>query len=243
MKLAVLQSNYIPWKGYFDLIHQVDFFLFYDEVSYTKNDWRNRNQIQTAQGPQWLTVPVHGSLSMRIDEVEIVQGRWQQQHYQALLTNYAKAPFFHQYAPFLREVYLDRSWQRLSELNQFLIQKIAKDFLGIHTQFGSSHDYPTSGSGHQKLLSLVKAVGADSYLSGPAARNYIQPEDYRSANIRLEWMDYSGYPLYPQRYSPFRHQVSILDLLFNVGDCAADYIWGWRKNKAPANSDKPVLHC
>jgi hypothetical protein len=228
MKLAVLQSNYIPWKGYFDIIHNVDLFLFYDEVSYTKNDWRNRNQILTEKGKQWLTVPVHGSTTLPIQNIQIVEGRWQRQHYQALVTNYAKAPFFSQYRDFIEDIYLNRKWKSLSDLNQTLIQKISRDFLGIRTEFGRSSDYSSSGSGHQKLLSLVKAVGADSYLSGPAAREYIHSDDYEEAGIQLEWMDYSGYPEYNQLFQPFQHQVSILDLLFNTGERASEYIWGWR---------------
>lgn len=229
MKLAVLQSNYLPWKGYFDIIHDVDLFLFYDEVQYTKNDWRNRNKIYTATGLKWLTVPVYGTIEKRIDEIEIVRGRWQMQHYQAILTNYAKAPYFRQYQDFLEFVYLDTVWNSLSELNQYLIRKIATDFLQISTKIDQSVSYLSTGSGHQKLLSLVKNTGADSYESGPAAQSYIISSDYREAGIELIWKDYTGYPQYQQLHDPFQHQVSILDLLFNTGSDAPYFIWGWRE--------------
>ncbi len=226
MKLAVLQSNYLPWKGYFDIIHKVDLFLFYDEVQYTKNDWRNRNRIQTRNGMEWITVPVHGTLYQRIDEVEIVPSRWQMQHYQKLVTNYARAPFFNFYRPFLEDVYLKKKWQKLSDLNQYLIQRIAKEFLGIKTNFGLSTDYVSIGSGHEKLLSLIRNTGATAYLSGPAAKNYIIASDYTTAGIRLEWMDYSEYPQYPQQFLPYQPNVSILDMLFNLGEKTPAYIWG-----------------
>ncbi len=229
MKLAVLQSNYIPWKGYFDIIHDVDLFLFYDEVQYTKNDWRNRNRIQTQHGPQWLTVPVSAGLDTRIDQAKIVPDRWQMKHYQAILTSYAKAPYFKQYREFLEFVYLDSEWQLLSELNQFLICRIAGDFLRIPTHFGDSRDYPSAGSGHEKLFSLVRSAGASSYLSGPAAKEYIRTEDYEQAGIQLQWKDYSGYPDYPQLFQPFERAVSIWDLLLNTGPDAPWFIWGWRE--------------
>ena len=229
MKLAVLQSNYIPWKGYFDIIHDVDVFLFYDEVQYTKNDWRNRNRILTDKGQMWLTVPVHGSIEKRIDEIEIVQNRWQMQHYQAILTNYSKTPYFSAVKGFLEDVYLGHQWQNLSELNQYLIKTISSEFLGIKTEFGSSNTYPSEGSGHKKLLSLVKNTGATIYESGPAAKSYLEAEDYTEAGIELIWKDYTGYPEYPQMITPFEHKVSILDLLCNTGPDAKYYIWGWRE--------------
>ena len=107
MKAAVLQSNYIPWKGYFDIIHDVDLFVFYDDVQYTKRDWRNRNIILTANGPQYLSVPVSARRETLIYECKIADTKWQNKHYQALLTNYANAPYFRQYKDFLEYVYLE----------------------------------------------------------------------------------------------------------------------------------------
>jgi len=229
-KLAVLQSNYIPWKGYFDIIHDVDLFLFYDEVQYTKNDWRNRNRIYTQTGVQWLTVPVSASLDDSIDQAVIVPNRWQMKHYQSLLTSYAKAPYFRYYQEFLEFVYLESKWETISAINQFLIKKISSDFLKISTRFDNSKNFASSGSGHQKLLSLIQSTGAEVYVSGPAAKSYIHAEDYQNAGIQLIWKDYSDYPEYRQLFQPFEHHVSILDLLFNTGPDAPYYIWGWRED-------------
>ena len=225
-KIAVLQSNYIPWKGYFDIIHDVDEFIFYDEVQFTKNDWRNRNRIYTNAGVQWLTIPTTGSITQSIDEVTMASDQWQKKHYYALVTNYSKAPYFKQYQDFLEEVYLCRKWEYLSELNRYLIEHISHDFLGITTAFTNSRDYHSEGTGHYKLLSLLISAGAEYYVSGPAAKSYIHAEDYEKAGIELHWKDYSGYPEYKQLHEPFCHNVSILDLLFNTGPDAPKYIWG-----------------
>ena len=225
-KTAVLQSNYIPWKGYFDIIHDVDEFIFYDEVQFTKNDWRNRNRISTPSGIQWLTIPTTGSITQSIDEVQTAGSQWQRKHYNTLVTYYSKAPFFSLYREFLEEFYLGKTWPNLSELNRYLIIHISRDFLGIKTEFKDSRDFYSEGTGHEKLLSLLKSAGAIYYLSGPAAKSYIHADDYEKAGIELHWKDYSSYPEYPQLHEPFCHNVTILDLLFNTGEEAPKYIWG-----------------
>ena len=224
-KVAVLQSNYIPWKGYFDIIHDVDEFIFYDEVQFTKNDWRNRNRISAPGGIQWLTIPTFGSITQPIDEVKTAGSKWQRKHFNTLVTCYSKAPYFAKYRDFLEDFYLGRPWENLSELNRYLITHIARDFLKINTVFSDSRQYASFGSGHEKLLSLLQSAGAEYYLSGPAAKSYIHAEDYERCGIELHWKDYSGYPEYPQLHEPFCHNVTILDLLFNTGDDAPRYIW------------------
>ena len=229
-KLAAIQSNYIPWKGYFDIIHDVDEFIFYDDVQFTYHDWRNRNKILTPQGEVWLSVPVGAKRSRSIIDVRISDSAWQRKHFKTLEMAYHRAPFWKRYEEFLWSVYLERQWTYLYELNRFLIEHISRDFLGITTKFSDSRDYPTHGVKHEKVLSLVKSVKADLYLVGPAAKDYIIAEDYARAGIELVWKDYSNYPEYPQRGKNFTHYVSILDLLFNVGDAAPWYIWGWRND-------------
>jgi WbqC-like protein family len=227
-RVAVLQSNYIPWKGYFDLIHAVDLFLFYDDVQFTKNDWRNRNLVKTPAGRQWLTIPVGTDLNRRVCEVAINDPRWQSKHWKTLVQLYGKAPFFDRYRGSLQEVYVDRQWTNLSQLNQFLIRTIARDHLGIATQFRSASEFTSVGKKEDRLLSLLESVGADVYVSGPAARAYLDEDRFRRARIAVVWQDYSGYPEYPQFHPPFEHAVTILDLLFHVGPEAPFYIWGWR---------------
>lgn len=227
-KVAVLQSNYIPWKGYFDIINDVDLFIFYDDVQYTTRDWRNRNKIKTSQNVKWLTLPVGSNTSRFIYEVELVGTKWKKQHYSLLQHSYARTPFFHKYKEFLEYVYFEKEWKYLYELNRYLIIEISQKFLNIKTEFFDSRDFSTYGTKHEKLLSLVKAANASHYISGPAARDYIVEKDYEDAGIKIIWKDYNGYPEYSQLYPPFEHNVSVLDLLFNVGEDAYYYIWGWR---------------
>lgn len=227
--VVVLQSNYIPWKGYFDLIHDADIFVFYDDLQFTKNDWRNRNKIKTAQGLKWLSIPVGTNANRLICDVVMEDTRWQRSHWDSLRQQYEKSPFFKLYRPFFEEIYLGRQWENMSELNQYLIQSISHEILKISTQFINSRDFKLSGQKLDRLLDLVKQSKATRYISGPSARNYIVEERFDELGIELQWKDYSNYPEYPQPYPPFEHGVTILDLLFNVGSEAPFYIWGWRE--------------
>jgi hypothetical protein len=228
-RVAVLQSNYLPWKGYFDIIHNVDLFVFYDDVQYTKNDWRNRNKLKTAKGATWFTIPVGQDIRRRVFEVEIKDSAWQEKHWRALSDWYSTTPHFARYAGFFQDLYLGRRWTNLSELNQHLIESISREFLGIRTQFADSRSFATTGARQDRLIELLQRVGASSYVSGPAAKGYIEADRFAAAGIALVWKSYAGYPEYDQRFPPFEHGVSIVDVLFNTGPDAPDYIWGWRE--------------
>jgi len=229
-KVGVIQSNYIPWKGYFDIIHDVDLFVFYDDVQYTKNDWRNRNKVKTAQGAQWLTIPVGSRNGRLICEVEISEAYWPKKHWETIKQSYSKAPYFKRYQEFFEYFYLEAIWTNLSELNQTLIKKICKEFLGIQTDFSDSRAYRPQGEKLDRLLDLLQKTGATYYVSGPSAKSYISEKRFQDAGIELVYKDYSGYPEYPQLFPPFEHGLSILDLLLNCGPSAPDYIWGWRQD-------------
>ena len=227
--IVIDQSNYIPWKGYFDMIHDVDEFCFYDDVQFTPRDWRSRNKIITPHGEKWLTIPVGKDRNRRICDVMMTDHSWQLTHYQTLKFAYGRHPYWSTYEGLMKDIYIDHTWDNLSELNHYFTKKIA-EILGITTKFIDSRDFKTTGVKHERILSLIDSIGADAYLSGPAAKDYIIAEDYHKKNIELYWKDYADYPVYPQ-ISPheFNHNVSILDLLFNVGDKAPWYIWGWRE--------------
>ena len=231
-RVAAIQSNYIPWKGYFDIIHDVDLFIFYDDVQFTKNDWRNRNRIKTANGTTWLTVPVGARLDRLICEVELSDANWQQKHWRSISQAYARAPHFARYRGFFESIYLGRQWTSLSELNAFLTTSIARDFLGVQTEFKDSREFRAEGARLERLVDLLRKAGAQIYVSGPSAKSYIDEAAFAAAGIELVWKSYDGYPEYPQLHPPFEHAVSIIDLLFNVGPDAPDYIWGWRDRRA-----------
>jgi len=233
-RVAILQSSYIPWKGYFDIIHDVDRFVFYDDVQFTPRDWRTRNRVKTANGPLWLTVPAGQSRSRLIHEVVLEDKTWGKNHWNTLRHAYAKAPFFGDYRSFLEHVYLERRWDTLSELNQFMTRTIAQDFLGLKTEFRDSREFGAEGQKLDRLLDLARKAGATMYLSGPSARDYIKPERFAEAGIELSYKSYDGYPEYPQLHPPFGHAVTILDLLFMTGKDAPEYIWGKFRNHGAA---------
>lgn len=223
-KVAILQSNYIPWKGYFDIIASVDEFIFHDDLQYTKNDWRNRNKIKTDKGIIWLTIPCGTDTHRLICEVQLNDSSWQKKHWSIIQQYYGKAPFFKEYKEFFKEFYIGQIHKNLSDMNQNLIKKISKEILGINTTFKDSREYCLTKSKGDRVLELLNKTQATYYLSGPAAKDYIDESLFKKANIELAWMDYSGYREYNQLYPPFEHGVSIIDLIFNTGEDARKYM-------------------
>lgn len=229
-KIAILQSNYIPWKGYFDLINMVDEFVFYDEVQYTKNDWRNRNKIKTSQGTQWLTIPVRQeSLEQKIKDTKITDRKWNIKHWRTISQNYSKTKYFKDYKDIFEELYLKCDEEYLSQINYKFIT-IINEILEIKTKLRWSSEFELKDGQTEKLLGICKDCNADIYLSGPAAKDYFNEELAKQENIKVEWMDYSGYKNYEQLYSPFEHSVSILDLIFNQGKNATDFMKSFGEN-------------
>ncbi len=224
MKVAAIQSNYIPWKGYFDMINAVDLFIFYDDVQYTKRDWRNRNKIKTSSGLKWLTIPVSSERTQKIYEVEIQNSHWQQKHWRSIVYNYSKTKYFNKYQSFFEEIYLKTSWQNLSQFNQFVIKKISHDILDIHTQFADSRDYNLSKTKEERVLEFLKKCSANEYLCGSSAKSYLKEDYLQKEGIKLIWMNYDNYPEYSQLYPPFEHHVSIIDLIFNEGPNIKKYM-------------------
>lgn len=224
MRVAILQSNYIPWKGYFDIIRSVDLFVFHDDLQYTKGDWRNRNKIKTPKGTEWITVPCGTSEHRLICDVELTNSDWQRKHWNLIQTHYVKAPYFKPYSPFFEEIYLGRTWENLSDMNQYVIKATSTELLGIATQFDDSRVHDLKTAKGERVIELLKKVGATTYLSGPAAKSYLDESAFAAEGIGLEWMSYAGYSEYPQLHPPFDHGVSIIDLFFNTGPDAASFM-------------------
>lgn len=223
-KVGILQSNYIPWKGYFDLISKVDLFVFHDDLQYTKNDWRNRNKIKAKNGLIWLTIPCGSSEKRLICEVELKDVKWQKKHWSQIEQNYSKAPFFKMYKEVIKGIYFDKNWDNLSELNQYIIKFISKDILELKTQFIDSRSLNLSLSKNDRVIEILEKTDAEYYLSGPAAKDYLVIQDFVDRNIELEFMDYSKYKEYDQINGEFVHAVTILDVLFHVGPDIKKYV-------------------
>jgi hypothetical protein len=226
VNVVILQPSYIPWRGYFDQIRRADLFIFYDDVQYDKHGWRNRNQIKTAQGKQWLTIPVHSkgvTAGVPIQEIQIDRSKpWAKNHLKALTFAYQKAPYFQVYLPLLEEFYR-RQDDCLADFTIETSIRLARELGFTSTRFlRSSELQGIDGARTDRLIQILQRVGAKRYLSGPSAREYVEPEKFERAGIRLEFMEYN-YPEYPQLYPPFDPYVTILDLLFMTGRDAIEY--------------------
>ena len=224
-KIAIVQSNYIPWKGYFDNIAQVDDFILYDDMQYTKRDWRNRNLIKTPYGLKWLTIPVNvkGKYFQKINETKVSDKSWKTAHLGLIKQSYKRAKFYKDTWEWLEEVYMNCNYQYLSEINLHFIKAINK-LLNIKTEIHLSHDFELHNDRNMRLINICKDLGGTDYFSGSAAKFYIDEGLFKQNDINLHYFDYSGYQEYNQLYDGFEHKVSILDLFFNLGDKTKFYL-------------------
>lgn len=224
--IAIVQSNYIPWKGYFDLISRVDEFVLYDDMQYTRRDWRNRNKIKTPQGLKWLTIPVEvkGKYYQSIRQTKIVDKTWAEGHFESIRQNYRKAAYFQDCSDWLRSLYEKAAaLDFLSDVNFLFLSEI-NSRLGIRTRLRWSSEFEVIGEKSERLASICEQAGGDCYVSGPAARDYLDSASFIARGIGVEWMDYSDYPEYRQLFAPFDHHVTVLDLILNEGGNADQFL-------------------
>jgi hypothetical protein len=225
-RTAIVQSNYIPWKGYFDMINHVDEFVLLDEVQFTRRDWRNRNRIKTPAGLRWLTIPVEvkGRFTQRIDETRIADPGWARSHWSAIEQAYSGTPHFAAVAERLGPIYAGLAAEdSLSRVNLALLRAVCA-MLEIRTPISYSTDYETGDDRSQRLLDVCLATGASEYVSGPAASGYLDVDRFARAGVAVAWFDYAGYPEYPQPHGSFEHGVSVVDLLCCAGPAARDLL-------------------
>lgn len=225
--IAIVQSNYIPWRGYFDLINSVDEFILYDDLQYTRRDWRNRNTIKSPGGLIWLTIPVvvKGRYLQKIKDTVVTDSRWTSDHWSSIVHSYSKAKYFSKYRDVFEELYLGADDKFLSLINHRFIAAICR-ILGISTTISWSMDYDLVRGGDKtaRLIHLCKQAGATRYLSGPTAKAYLEEDLFREQGIEVSYIDYSGYGEYRQLYPPFELHVSIIDLIFNEGPDAVKFM-------------------
>jgi len=215
MRVAIHQPQYLPWLGYLDKLDRVDVFILLDTVQFRKNEWQNRNRIRTAQGWQYLTVPVLHEFPQHLDCVRINnQTAWRRKHAQALATHYRKAPYYDQYAPALHELYA-HGWECLAPLNTAVIRVLTEAF-GITTPIVSAGQFQAREDQTGRLIDLCKAVGADRYLAGAGGRTYMDVAQFEAAGIAVEFQGFV-HPEYEQVYQPFIAGLSVIDLLLNCG--------------------------
>lgn len=217
-KVIITQSNYIPWKGYFSSMREATHLVLYDDMQYTKRDWRNRNKLITPAGPKWLSIPVHvkGRYYQKINETVICDRDWGTQHWNFIRSNYSKAPYFDEYSQHFEELFTSNGPELLSEVNEVFIRKILS-LLGIEIQILRSSDFVLRGNKTEKLVNICNELDATTYFTGPAAKNYMDESLFYDSGIDIQYYDFSGYPEYAQRWDGFTHAVSILDMFFNLG--------------------------
>jgi hypothetical protein len=224
-KIAIVQSNYIPWKGYFNIIKCVDEFVLLDDVQYTRRDWRNRNIIKTESGLKWLSIPVEvkGQYLIDIKDVKTAGTGWRSEHWNQIMQAYKKAPYYSWLRPVLEDLYSDETETNLSQINYNFIQRINM-LLNIETPVRWSMEFDAPKGKTDRLLHICKVLGASEYISGVAAKDYLVESLFTENNIAVKWADYSNYPVYRQLHGPFEHSVSIIDLLFNEGPDAHRFL-------------------
>jgi len=222
MRAVILQPTYLPWMGYFGMIDIADVFVFYDDTQFVKQSWQQRNKIKTQNGWMWLIVPVFQNFGQEIKEVKINNNiNWAEKHWKSIMYNYSKAPFFNEYASIFESMYTKR-WECLVELNVALIKKIT-EILGLKTRFMFSSELNVKGAKTDRLIDILTKIDADVYISGPAAKTYIEIDKFKREGIMLYWYEFN-HPTYPQLHGDFIPYLSVVDLLFNTGNEALDVI-------------------
>jgi hypothetical protein len=225
--IAILQSNYIPWKGYFDIIAAVDEFIIFDDAQFTRRDWRNRNKIVLNGLPHWLTIPVKtkGNYHETIDAISVADPTWTRKHWLTIAQAYRRAPHFRTVEPMLANLYVRAAnLDRLTMINELFLKELA-DFLHLDTPFHRSALVPrASDLPTERLIEICQARAATEYVSGPAAKEYIEANRFAEAGIALRYANYSGYPVYEQSTSTFDHGVSIIDVIMRCGSAARDHL-------------------
>lgn len=226
-RVAILQSNYIPWKGYFDIIAASEEFLIFDEVQFTRRDWRNRNRIVQGGKSMWLTIPVEskGEFNAPIDSIRIADPAWARKHWSSLVHAYGRSACFKEVNPWLEGVYKKAAeLPLLTDVNELFLRTLC-DYLDIPTPFVRTRSVPRSTEDPtRRLVELCVARGAGLYISGPAAKAYIDNSAFVAAGVGLAYANYSDYPVYAQGLDPFEHGVSILDLIFRFGKATRTHL-------------------
>ena len=228
MIVSIHQPNYLPWLGFFHKMTESDVFVLFDDVQLVRGkSFVVRNRVKTANGVQWLTVPVKEKGELRlIKEALIVQdGKWQKKHWKTIQLSYKKAPYFDRYEAEFSQIY-DTSWEKLSELNVTLI-KLIKNLMGINTTLVLSSEMNIEARGAEKILSIIKELKANKYITGEGkgSRRYIIEEDFKNNNIELIYQGFK-HPVYHQLWGDFVPNLSIIDLLFNEGDRSLQILKG-----------------
>jgi hypothetical protein len=225
MKGAIMQPTYLPWMGYFGMMDLADIFVFYDDVQFEKRSWQQRNKIVMPPGSCiWLSVPVSHHQEVSIKDVRIShETDWQDKHWKSIYHAYNRASYFKDYQEVLGKIY-QTHWDYLSDLNINIIQTLAINFnIKMPKIIRSSLMEGIIGQKTDRLINIMRSLNADQYICPPGSRDYLQGEKFKDAGIELYWYEYN-HPVYPQHCGEFIKYLSAIDLLFNTGKQAVNYI-------------------
>jgi hypothetical protein len=226
MRVAIHQPQYLSYLGFFHKLAHCDLFIALDIVQFQKNGLQNRNKIKTAQGWQWLTVPVLHNFGQTIRQVQINPDiPWARKHWNALVTSYKQTPYFQTLAPGLQMSY-ELSGTLLCEVNM-QTTAWAMAALGIETPVRRASELDVPGAQTELLVNLCRACGATTYLSGPGGRRYMDLNLFERAGINVEFQEFVS-PTYPQVFPGlgFIPDLSVVDALFSCGSAAVREMLG-----------------
>ena len=227
MKVAITQSNYLPWKGYFEIIKFVDEFIFLDEVQFTRRDWRNRNLIRNAEKKVWITLPVKskGNYKEIISKIQVSNNNWRSSHLKIIESHYSKSEYFEETYKFVKNCFDKLDTNNLSDINKFLIIEISR-YLGFKTKFLDSKTIKINSTNDpsQRIFEIANARKAKIYVTGPAAKNYLNENKFTNNSINVEWFDYKDTKVYNQSYQYFIPNLSIIDCMMNCGKYTELYL-------------------
>ena len=218
--VTIHQCEHLVWLGLLDKISKADIFVLADTFDFKKNYFENRNKIRTKDGWQWLTVPVEKENHTPINEVSIIYNEnWQKKYLESIKYNYRNSPYFNRYYPEIEMCIMEKYGQTIyiSDLNEILL-KLCLKWFDINTPIilSSSMELTESLRSSERLLEICQKVGADTYLSGPSGKDYLDLSLFEKNNIKVVFHEFI-HPVYKQQYSPFIPGMSALDYLFNCG--------------------------
>ena len=222
--VTISQSNYLPWRGYFSQIQNSDFFVFLDNVQFTRRDWRTRNQIRTPQGAEWLNIPISKSESQfeLIENVKILNDSFLEKHLETIRRNYSRSKHFNPHWVELRTILCDSYNENLSTFNQKVIENISERFR-LKCSFMNAGQFENSADATERLLNICLALNATKYLTGSKAKSYLDVSRFNSEGIEVIWSNYE-FKKYDQLWDlDFDPNVSVVDLILNVG-FESDYL-------------------
>lgn len=216
MTIGIHQPEYLPWPGFFNKILKSDAFVILDNVQFSRGGVQNRNRIKTARGAKWLTVPLSGHNMITIKDITVDNSRsWSANHFTLLKDAYKNSSHFSELKDFFEDLYLRQKFTKLVDLNLAII-KYLMNYLGLKTQLILASSLKPAGQKTDLLLDICQKTGASVYLSGVGGKKYLEEEKLKKHGVQVTYQNFT-YPTHPQQFGAFVPNLSIVDMICNVG--------------------------